>query len=94
MKPPKPPNTHQRGPRLVDYALWLIREHGLGNKEVHERYGVGAFWLSGVETGQVKSPACDTIQKIVEDLSGAKLVPEQEKAPPHQGAIVAGHNAA
>lgn len=74
----KPHNPHPRGPRLVDYALWLIREHQLNNRLCHERFGVGQMWLSNVEAGHVKSPACDVIQRIVEDLSGEPLVPPPE----------------
>lgn len=75
MAVPKTIQTAIKGPRLVDYAIWLIRKNGLNNKTVHERYGVGPMWLSNVETGCVKSPASDTIQMIIEDLTGKALVP-------------------
>lgn len=63
-----------RGPRLVDVVLSLIQAHGMTNREVAERYGVGQTWLAEQGTNPGRSPACDTIQTMYEDLTGKPLL--------------------
>ena len=63
-----------KGPRLVDKVLALINEHELTGKQVQERYNVSQVWLRELRADPDRSPQCDTMQYIYEDLTGRPLV--------------------
>jgi hypothetical protein len=73
-------NPNPKGPRLVDYALWLVREHKLTNHQVAERWGVNRAWLHCQESGRSATTSCDVIQNIIEDLTGKSIVDALEEA--------------
>lgn len=67
-------NVALRGPRLVDVTLKLVEAHQLTGSDLTRRYGIGPTWLTEQKKYPGRSPACDIIQMIYEDLTGRPLV--------------------
>lgn len=66
--------TPLKGPRLVDVVLDLIKQKQLSHAEVQRRYNVSASWLREMQKDPQRSPQCDVVQYMYEDLTGKPLL--------------------
>ncbi|MGL5737168.1 MAG: hypothetical protein ACRCYS_20110 [Beijerinckiaceae bacterium] len=67
-----------RGPRLVDHMLELVDRSGLTDQQIRDKFGLGITWLSDVRSGRNISPRVDTVQRLIEGLSGRPIISQQE----------------
>ncbi len=57
-----------RGMRPGEYLRWLREERGLSQKRLAELAGVGAGWVSEVETGKRKRPGPEGLRALARAL--------------------------